>query len=916
MTIMGNGGSVNQQARYRNEADTRADFIDPVLRDCDWGQIPQSIIRREYAITQGRILVGGKRAKPLLADYVLIYKGRRLAVVEAKKETLSYTDGINQALEYADMLQCRITYATNGHEIYQIDMFTGEQKLVDRFMTPDELWQLTFESGALQLNQTTHALCMATSVHLPVLYREMNPLWREQFATVPFESKGDWQPRYYQENAINNALDAIASNHSRILLTLATGTGKTCIAFQIAWKLFQTRWNLKNRDVETIEALESTKRRPRILFLADRNILANQAFNDFSAFGEDAIVRIEPSEIKKAGRVPKNASVFFTIFQTFMSGGKTEKELDLLEEQALLEDQDEWQLDDTSSNIHDLTTQNQIQPKTKATPYFGEYPQDFFDLIIIDECHRGGARDESSWREILEYFSSAVQIGLTATPKREINTDTYAYFGDPVYTYTLKQGINDGFLTPFKVMPIVGTMDEYIYTPGDGIVVSGNPEPGKLYEEKDFNRIITIAAREEQRTQYWMDLINPKEKTIVFCATQEHAGRVATYINQYAVKKGWTRNPQYCVRVTANDGKRGETFLEQFSDNEKTIPTILTTSRKLSTGVDARNVRNVVLMRPCNNMIEFKQIIGRGTRMYEGKEFFTIYDFVKAHHNFADPDWDGEPIPPQDPCLICSNVPCSCSIIPCSNCGFSPCACPPAPCAKCGTSPCCCPAPKCKKCGQSLCICQPNLCPDCGYDPCVCIPNNKIEITLSDGKVRQIKHIHSLMYFNPDDGKPMTAKEFVERLYNDLPTFFQDEDQLREIWSAPDTREKLLNDLEGAGYDEEKLEGMKALIDAQDSDVYDVLRFVAYALDTQTRIERVANAKPNITKAFSDDKQQEFIDFILSKYIEDGVSELAISKMGDLIKLKYNTIDDALEQLGSIPEIRQTFLGFQQFLYA
>lgn len=293
-----------------------------------------------------------------------------------------------------------------------------------------------------------------------------------------------------------------------------------------------------------------SRKRPRILFLADRNILANQAFNDFSAFNEDALVRIEPGEIKKMGSVPKNASVFFTIFQTFMSGGQNEAGED--------------------------------------TPYFGDYPQDFFDLIIIDECHRGGANDESTWRDILDYFAPAVQLGLTATPKRTNNADTYDYFGEPVYSYTLKEGINDGFLTPFKVIPIVGTMDEYIYTPGDGVVIKGDPEPGRLYKESDFNRTITIPAREEKRVHYWMDMFNPKEKTLVFCATQEHAGMVRDYINQYAVEKGWTTNSNYCVRVTANDGSAGDNDLKTFQDNEKTIPTILTTSRKLKVNPSRR----------------------------------------------------------------------------------------------------------------------------------------------------------------------------------------------------------------------------------------------------------------------------------------------------------------------------------------
>ena len=398
-------------------------------------------------------------------------------------------------------------------------------------------------------------------------------------------------------------LEAIAAGKDRVLLTLATGTGKTSIAFQIAWKLFNARWNLTDWK----SGAEPT-RRPRILFLADRNNLADQAFNDFTsfaAFPEDALVRIKPEDIRKKGKVPKNGSLFFTIFQTFMSG----------------------------------------PPKDgQPSPYFGEYPPDFFDFIVIDECHRGGANDESNWRDIMTYFAPAVQLGLTATPKRNDNVDTYAYFGDPVYIYSLKEGINDGFLTPFRVRQIATTLDEYVYTPDDQ-VVEGDIETGKRYTEADFNKIIEIKEREAHRVKLFMDQIDQKEKTLVFCATQDHALAVRDLINQMKT----STDPNYCHRVTANDGELGNQYLRDFQDNEKTIPTILTTSQKLSTGVDARNIRNIVLMRPINSMIEFKQIIGRGTRLYDGKDYFTIYDFVKAYLHFSDPEWDGDPLEPE-PC--------------------------------------------------------------------------------------------------------------------------------------------------------------------------------------------------------------------------------------------------------------------------
>jgi type I restriction enzyme, R subunit len=550
-----------------NEAETRAEHIDPALKAAGWGVVEGSRVRREYPIAPGRIEGLGRRGKALTADYVLEFRNTKLAVVEAKAWDEPLTEGVAQAKNYAGKLAIRYTYATNGQGIYGIDMKEGKEGETPTFPSPSELWAMTFaEANA----------------------------WRDRFADVPYEDRGGSHPgRYYQDIAVERVMQAIADNRQRILLTLATGTGKTFIAFQVAWKLFHSRWNLGREP----------SRRPHILFLADRNILADQGYNAFSAFPEDALVRIAPEDIRKKGKVPTNGSIFFTIFQTFMSG----------------------------------------PPKDgQPSPYFGEYPPDFFDFIVIDECHRGGANDESNWRGILEYFAPAVQLGLTATPKRKDNVDTYAYFGEPVYVYSLKDGINDGFLTPFRVKQISTTLDEYVYTPDDKLV-EGEIEAGRCYTEPDFNKIIEIKEREANRVKIFMEQIDQREKTLVFCATQDHALAVRDLINQMKTSK----DPNYCQRVTADDGALGDQHLRDFQDNEKTIPTILTTSQKLSTGVDARNIRNIVLMRPINSMIEFKQIIGRGTRLYDGKDYFTIYDFVRAHHHFNDPEWDGEPVEPE-----------------------------------------------------------------------------------------------------------------------------------------------------------------------------------------------------------------------------------------------------------------------------
>lgn len=785
-----------------NESETRAEYIDPKLKEAGWGEVEGSKILREFRITDGRIQIGGLRAKPEIADYILVYKNQKIGVIEAKQLELPATEGVAQAKSYAEKLQIEYTYATNGREIYEVNMKTGKEWYLERFPTPDELW------NAVSTDQND---------------------WKEKFASVLEE--GAFRSRYYQENAINKALDAVAENKDRILLTLATGTGKTVIAFQIAWKLFQTRWNL-NRD---------GARRPRILFLADRNILADQAYNSFSQFPQDALVRINPLDIRKKGGVPMGGSIFFTIFQTFMSG-------------------------------------------KDGSPYFGDYPPDFFDFIIIDECHRGGANDESNWRTILDYFAPAVQLGLTATPRRSDNVDTYAYFGEPVYTYSLKQGVNDGFLTPFKVKRIKTTLDDYIYTADDQII-EGEVEEGKVYEETDFNRVIEIKEREAKRVRVILDEINQKEKTIIFCANQEHALAVRDLVNQMKVSK----EPNYCARVTANDGARGEQFLREFQDNERTIPTILTTSQKLSTGVDARNVRNIVLMRPVNSMIEFKQIVGRGTRLFDGKEFFTIYDFVDAYHHFADPEWDGDPVA-SDPCAVCGEDLCVCVKEP------------PKPCPKCGESPC-------------VCEKTPKVCPVCGMTPCVCENpvKQKLKIKLRDGKEREIQHMISTSFWSAD-GKPISVEEFMNNLFGAMPEYFQSEAELRKIWAHPVTRRTFLDKISEIGYGKDELEMLQKVVDAEDSDLLDVLSYVSFMTKPISRKDRVAQTKYKIYEGLNDE-QKAFVDFVMAKYEERGVEELEESKLPVLLNLKYQAIANAEQSLGSVEEIRSIFFAFQQDLY-
>lgn len=810
-----------------NEAQTEFEYIDPALRDAGWGVVEGSKVRKQFPISQGRLLGQGRKTAPLKADYVLEYNNRRLAVIEAKSRDSYYTEGVGQAKDYAERLNIRYTFATNGLQIYQMDMEHAKEGDVDNFPSPDELWNMCFPPA--------HTEKEAEIID-----------WKKKMDDVPFQLfKGKYGPRYYQYNAIMGVLDGIAEGKDRLLLTMATGTGKTATAFHICWKLFHAKWNLQ-RD---------GKRSPRILFLADRNLLANQAFNAFGDFEDDALVRINPSDIKKKGKVPTNGSIFFTIFQTFMTNANVDKNND--------------QSDTFSLAAEPKADYGSIQFN------FGQYPADFFDLIIVDECHRGGAKDESSWRAILDYFSPAVQLGLTATPKRDVNGDTYDYFGKPVYTYSLKAGINDGFLTPFKMVEIKTTIDEYEFTPGD-TVEQGEIEVERKYTEADFNRIIQIKEREEYRVKLFMDTINQNQKTLVFCATQIHAAAVRDLINQYATSK----NAKYCVRVTADDGAMGEQFLADFQDNEKNIPTVLTTSQKLSTGVDAPEIRNIVLLRPVNSMVEFKQIVGRGTRLFDGKDYFTVYDFVNAHHHFKDPEWDGEPLDPEPPTTK--------------------------------------PAPKpCPHCGERPCVCEkpiPEPCSECGNIPCVCDnpPRKMVKIKLADNVVRQFDSMRKTSFWSPE-GKPISAEEFIQKLFGDLPSFFNSEEELRKIWIIPSTRKRLLEELSEKGYSNEQLEDLRKIVHGEDSDLFDILSYVAYHRDIVPRLERAERAKIKLDSY--NPSQQEFLNFVLEQYVRVGVNELDDDKLPDLLELKYNAIADAKKALGDIPSIRNAFIGFQAYLY-
>jgi type I restriction enzyme, R subunit len=440
---------------------------------------------------------------------------------------------------------------------------------------------------------------------------------------------------------------------------------------------------------------------------------------------------------------------------------------------------------------------------------------------------------------------------------------TYATNGRGVYGIDMQEGINDGFLTPFRVRQISTTLDYYRFT-SDDTVVEGEVDRGKIYEEADFNRTIEIREREAHRVKLFMDLIDQREKTLVFCQTQAHALLVRDLINRIKTNK----DPNYCHRVTASDGEVGEQHLRDFQDNEKSIPVILTTSQKLSTGVDARNIRNIVLMRPVNSMIEFKQIIGRGTRLFDGKDYFTIFDFVKAHLHFSDPEWDGEPLEPEAR-------------------GADP---EPA---------------------KQLAPVEPPDEPDDEETR----SRRRVRVQLADGKARNIQHMAVTTFWHPD-GTPISARQFLELLFGKLPEFFASEEELRALWSVPETRAELLRGLAEKGFGGEQLAEIQKIVDAEKSDLFDVLAHVAYAVPPKSREERAEQAKVIFSTSFNS-RQRVFLDFVLAHYVNEGVDELALDKLTPLLRLKYHdAIADAVADLGPAEEIRSLFTGFQRHLYA
>jgi type I restriction enzyme R subunit len=751
-----------------SESDTRSKFIDPALYE-QWRQESQ-IIRERY-FTDGRKLPWNKRAKQCFVDYLLKDFGLNLAIVEAKKYGLPPTEGLEQVKDYGRKLDVRWVYSTNGQEIYEFDLGTGLGKIVDRYPTPAELYER---------------------------YTDEYAVIRQQILSVPYYIDSGKRPRYYQDLAITKTLSALAQGKERILLTLATGTGKTYIAFQIAYKLLMAKWSRNGFN-----------RRPRILFLADRNVLIGQAVNEFNPLEKDC-KEIKWSEIKKAlGKVPTNANIFFSIYQAIISG--SDRDRDSEDDSEYLEN-----------------------PEDNGGWYYRQYDPEFFDLIIIDECHRGGAKDDGNWAEILKYFSSAVQLGMTATPKRKDNIDTYAYFGEAVYEYSLKEGINDGFLTPYKVKRVRTNMDELVIDQ-DVQIVDGEVKKD-IYGIKDFDKNIVVPERTEFIGGQILKLIWTYEKTIIFCVDQEHAAKIRDAINANKT----VRDADYCVRVTSNEWENGRTYLKRFQDNDKTIPVILTSSLMLTTWVDAKNVRNIVLLRNIWSMTEFKQIVGRGTRVFEGKDYFTIIDFTGATNLFYDPEWDGEVMPEttEDPEM-----------------------------------------------SDDVIANNKEIYEDDKNDEDNKNKQTKLRVRLNGN--RELKIINIETRYIDESGKPMSADEYLKSLLGKLPAVYTSEEQLRTLRADPKTREDLLKELYSIGLDRDQFTTLQRMFDAPDSDVFDILAHLSFSEDIKTKQERASwvLAHSLIIKESKQLQAKEFLEYLLRYYEEYGSIELVQSKISDVIKL-------------------------------
>ncbi len=782
------------------EADTCRKFVVPKLRAAGWDEEPYSIAEQR-TITDGRIVPVGKtfiRRPPKRVDYLLRYRRDfPLAVVEAKTEYATAAQGLQQAKQYAEMLGLKFAYATNGREIVEFDCLTGKERRIDSYPTPEELWERFKRKSPLKTDAQVQQL--------------LTPI---NFALKQGE-------RYYQEIAINRAVEAIVTGKRRVLLTMATGTGKTSVAFQICWKLWNARWNRTGEH-----------RRPKILYLSDRNILIDDPRDKiFAQFG-DARAKIENRN------AIKSREIYFAIYQ------------------ALAKDENRPGL-------------------------YEEYAKDFFDLIIVDECHRGSAREDSEWREILEYFEPAYQLGMTATPLRDETRDTYKYFGNPIYQYSLRQGIEDGFLAPYRVHRIITEWDAAGWRPSkDDLDRYGREIPDEEYQTKDFERVVALRKRTEAIARHLSDFMRKTDrfaKTIVFCVDQEHASEMRQALNN--LNADLVRQfPDYVCRVTADEGDIGRGHLSRFQDVESRSPVILTTSQLLTTGVDAPTCKNIVIARVVGSMTEFKQIIGRGTRVRDdyGKLWFNILDYTgSATQKFADPDFDG------DPAFISQE--------------------------------------EIDQAGKTKEIeviddGKPNIDVVEG-EPAIEEPPpvERRKYYFDGGQVEIASH---LVYELDPDGKQLRVLRFTEYAADKVRTLYPSAPELRQKWANPSERSEIIEKLaeRGISFDE-----LAETARQPDADPFDLLCHVAFNAPLRTRRERAQRLREE-RKDFFDRYAPEaraILNELLVKYAEYGTTQFVLP---DVLKVppiseRGNVIEIA-KMFGGGDRLRDAVNELQTLLYA
>jgi type I restriction enzyme R subunit len=779
-----------------SEADTCRKFVVPKLLAAGWDADPHSIAEQR-SITDGRIVPVGKgfvRKTPKRVDYLLRYRRDfPLAVIEAKAAYKSAGDGVQQAKQYAEMLGLRFAYATNGHEILEIDYVTGLERRVDAYPTPAELWERYRAASGLSDDDASRLL-------------------------TPANYGIGKSERYYQQIAVNRAVEAILRGDRRLLLTMATGTGKTVVAFQICWKLWSARWNRG-----------AAYRRPKILYLADRNILVDDPKDKiFAAFG-DARYKLE------SGTVIKSREIYFAIYQ------------------ALAEDD-------------------------RRLGLFKEFPPDFFDLIIVDECHRGSARDESAWRAILEYFEPAVQLGMTATPVRAEARDTYRYFGNPIYEYSLRQGIDDGFLAPYRVHRVVTEWDAAGWRPSaEELDRYGRAIPDDDYQTKDFERLVALKARTEAIVAHLTEFMRKQDrfaKTIVFCVDQEHADEMRRALHNRNADLA-AQYPDYVCRVTSDEGGVGRGHLGRFQDVDTKTPVILTTSQLLTTGVDAPTCKNVVLARVVGSMTEFKQIIGRGTRVRDdyGKLWFNIIDYTgSATRLFADPAFDGDPARITEEELFEDGTT---TVITDEAIGEEP-------------EP-----------GEPEIIEPPEAA--------------RRKFYFDGGQVEIAAH---LVYELDPNGKQLRVVRYTDYAAETVRTLYPTPRDLQNGWADPTKRPDIIAGLRERGIDFDEL---REAAGQPDADPFDLLCHVAFNAPLRTRRERAQRLRlerKDFFERFGPDARQ-VLDELLEKYAEHGATQFVLPDVLMVPPISaHGRVPDIIRLFGGADKLRAAVTELQGHLYA